>query len=556
MNNRTMVITKIEIQIITIKVRKNVTAGSQPQQSPSARLATTRQPSMKERAGCLPDRSSDGVVEGIFRSVTKQKGMMRINKEHIRAATKSRAGQKTVGTRRADKLWGWIARARARGSIELDEPVALTEGAQRVLTEREAAAWGDQGATARAHKAEMVGSVRTWLAENEQRREGKSDFILREQKLAQLKMARKAMAASRGGLIAIMAAIVLLMATGEVILEAIPRDQHSRARNTGWAREAADWMAVAGWLTEPEAEAAHQKAALAQAMMPQYEEIVVDVGEGWGSVGRSIREKYKATRVIGVDRAPMKQTGVKHGIITAAVEHDLAKGAPETATRALERKVGYAISAWTLMWLSLECSILSVANHINKPKGAARGPMATSPQNIRNATQERLREEKAQYLDCQQALENVLGIMEANPTLLFAFENPKTSKMWEQQSLKAALSRQPTWRVVPVDQCAYGRKSMKPTIILTNIQCWVPRGCTGNGKCKVGKCAGTIGNAPGDRAHAEQTVPNHKSKRPSQGAMIKGKREYKLEAVKNAVAPELPREILRAARRESAKQGL
>ena len=58
-----------------------------------------------------------------------------------------------------------------------------------------------------------------------------------------------------------------------------------------------------------------------------------------------------------------------------AVKHDLAKGAPETATRALERKVGYAVSAWTLMWLSLECSILSVANHINKPKGAARGAL-------------------------------------------------------------------------------------------------------------------------------------------------------------------------------------
>ena len=36
---------------------------------------------------------------------------------------------------------------------------------------------------------------------------------------------------------------------------------------------------------------------------------------------------------------------------------------------------------------------------------------------------------------------------------------------------------------------------------------------------------------------------------------IKGKREYKIETVKNAVAPELPREILRAARREATRQG-
>ena len=112
-------------------------------------------------------------------------------------------------------------------------------------------------------------------------------------------------------------------------------------------------------------------------------------------------------------------------------------------------------------------------------------PMARSPQNMENATQERLAKEEQNYQDCQRAVANVLGVLEANPTLPFAFENPATSEMWDLQSMRSALGRQPAWRKVKVDQCAYGRRSKKPTIILTNIRQWVPRGCTGDGRCKI-----------------------------------------------------------------------
>ena len=33
---------------------------------------------------------------------------------------------------------------------------------------------------------------------------------------------------------------------------------------------------------------------------------------------------------------------------------------------------------------------------------------------------------------------------------------------------------QSSWRVVPVDQCAYGKRNKKPTKILTNMQSWEP----------------------------------------------------------------------------------
>ena len=80
-------------------------------------------------------------------------------------------------------------------------------------------------------------------------------------------------------------------------------------------------------------------------------------------------------------------------------------------------------------------------------------------------------------------------------------------------------------------------------MILTNIAAWNPKGITGNGRCKIGVCAGTLGNAPGDRRHLEQTVPNDRSRRPSQGAKTQGRREHKMEAVKNAVEADLVTEI-------------
>ena len=100
---------------------------------------------------------------------------------------------------------------------------------------------------------------------------------------------------------------------------------------------------------------------------------------------------------------------------------------------------------------------------------------------------------------------------------------------------------------VRVDQCAFGRRSQKPTGILTNVSAWEPTGTTrAQGRCVVGKCAGTLGNRPGDARHTEQTVPSSKDRRPSQGAIAGGRREYTREAVVNAVAPDLVREIVGA----------
>ena len=125
-------------------------------------------------------------------------------------------------------------------------------------------------------------------------------------------------------------------------------------------------------------------------------------------------------------------------------------------------------------------------------------------------------------------------------------ENPLLSDLWTLPEVQSALAANETWKLTRVDQCAYGRGSQKPTTILHNTQ-WKPVGLTGNGRCKIGACAGTCNNEPGDRRHKEQTIPATKERRPCQGTRDEsGRREHTKKAVVNSVAPLLPREIYRA----------
>ena len=107
------------------------------------------------------------------------------------------------------------------------------------------------------------------------------------------------------------------------------------------------------------------------------------------------------------------------------------------------------------------------------------------------------------------------------------------------------LARQPTWVKWRIDRCAFGRLEQKPTIILTNIGGWRPTGSTGNGRCKGGKCTGTV-TASGRTAHLKQTVANSKEKRVDNGKKTGGRYEWTTKAVVNALEEGLLREIIQA----------
>ena len=106
------------------------------------------------------------------------------------------------------------------------------------------------------------------------------------------------------------------------------------------------------------------------------------------------------------------------------------------------------------------------------------------------------------------------------------------------------LARQPTWGKWRIDRCAYGRLEQKPTIILTNIRDWRPKGSTGHGRCKGGRCTGTV--AASRAAHPKQTVANSRERRVDNGEKTGGRYEWTTKAVVNALEEDLLREIIQA----------
>jgi hypothetical protein len=94
--------------------------------------------------------------------------------------------------------------------------------------------------------------------------------------------------------------------------------------------------------------------------------------------------------------------------------------------------------------------------------------------------------------------------------------------------------------------CAYGRREKKPTKVTTNRPAWIPKGRTGNGRCKAGRCTVYVWLTPsGQREHPGQTCPNSKEKKLDTGAKRGGRNEKAQQAVKNALEEELIEEMYR-----------
>jgi hypothetical protein len=73
-------------------------------------------------------------------------------------------------------------------------------------------------------------------------------------------------------------------------------------------------------------------------------------------------------------------------------------------------------------------------------------------------------------------------------------ENPANSELelWDLLGVKEIIERNPQWVIREIGRCAYGRREQKPTKIMTNKPKWVPKGRTGNGRCKAGVCTGWL----------------------------------------------------------------
>ena len=74
------------------------------------------------------------------------------------------------------------------------------------------------------------------------------------------------------------------------------------------------------------------------------------------------------------------------------------------------------------------------------------------------------------------------------------------------------------------------------------VPAWTPRGRTGNGRCKAGKCTGSL-TSSGKTEHPGQACPNSKEKRLDTGEKRGNLCEIANKAGKNALEEELVAEM-------------
>ena len=193
--------------------------------------------------------------------------------------------------------------------------------------------------------------------------------------------------------------------------------------------------------------------------------------------------------------------------------------------------------------MEMECTLFSRANIINQATGSAHGLWALTPLNRANAPPGRVEEEQELYKQAVEAVETQIHSLERHPEIPFLVENPAQSGLWDLEAITQAISRNPDWRVVRVDRCAYGRLEQKGTKFLTNVD-WQPVGRTGNGRCGKG-CTGTRTDA-GKIKHQCQTMANSSDRHVRRGDKVNGTRyELTRDAVVNAIEEELLEEFLR-----------
>ena len=489
----------------------------------------------------------------MLRKVTKTpSGKMRIRRLHVNKVLRTNKSARRIGKPRADIVWACVAHLVTKGGHVNKDMSNLGKMEAEMLIMRGRAAMG-YVSPGSAHRLEMVGSVRAWLKENEEC-DAQGLHIVRVGKLNQLKSARKGTARTRGGPMAIMAAMALLCAEGAATLQRTPMRPARGGRWKRWIRDTMRWMVIEGWIEEEEEEGL--RASASETFRKHVEDakpsiLVLNLGEGWRSVGKAVSEMYPGSRTVGVDRRGFTWTGYERGHITSELEHDWTQkstsGGSDLIT-ALSKKASVPVGEWDAVMLEPECTLLSAANAMNQSNGSAHGQWALTELNRANSSEERQEEEARMYEEAKEGIKAQLDSLERHPDLPFSLENPRDSEFWELDLVKDAMARNEQWVVRVIDRCAYGRREQKPTKIMTNREGWVPRGRTGNGRCSAGRCTGKR-MASGRTAHPGQTVPNGKERDLDLGGRRGGRRQWSRKAVKNALEPELVKEILDAIRR-------
>jgi hypothetical protein len=342
-----------------------------------------------------------------------------------------------------------------------------------------------------------------------------------------------------------------LLATENVAtLQRTPSRGKKKGKWDLWIEDSAEWMVREEWIAEEERGELVRKARLtadAYEIKSEPELRVLNLGEGWRSIAKAVLKYYLTARVVGVDRRGFTWTGYVEGYITAEVMHDWTQkssaGGSDLIT-AVSKKAAVPASAWDVVDLEPECTLFSTANVQNVSRGCAHGKHLESPANIASMTPERLAREREDYAQARAGVVTQLLSLERHPGLAFLLENPAESELWYLPEVLEIISRNLRWVIRVIDRCAYGWREKNPTKIMTNRPVWVPKGRTGNGRCRAGKCTGWL-TPSGQTEHPGQTCPNSKEKGLDTGDKRGGCNEKAQKAVKNALEEELIEEMYR-----------
>ena len=477
-------------------------------------------------------------VEAQLRRKTgKTKGKMGLKREHVLAVIHSNADAQTIGKPRGDIVWMAVMELVAtRRHVNAD--MFFKAEHTELLRARGLAAMG-QRPEGTAHKVELTQPVSKWLKEDEEQKGGSGGvYVIRPGKWKQMKDAKKKLIARRGGVDALVATVTLLSAQGKATMQQRPNKPANKGKWDTWVEDSVKWMIQREWLTAEEAVGLSAKAlSIAQQHeVSKYTTLVLNLGEGWRSVARGVEEVFPGARVVGADKRGFTWVGAIVGRITAELKHDWSTANTDLIT-ALSKKAGVSVRAWSMIALEPECTLFSTANAMNMHDGTAHGPWALKPQNIANATPERVQDEVRQYEEAIRGVVIQLESLERHPYLAFIVENPADSELWSLPEVLKILKRNKDWVIREVDRCAYGREEQKPTKFLTNRPEWEPKGRTGNGRCCAGKCTGRLTRS-GKTEHPSQTLANSKEKRVDCGKKVGGRREWNMKAVVNAIERE------------------
>ena len=525
---------------------------------------------------------AEEVIEQIMRDKAGQKAMstarIPVTREMVQQVIASRKGQRDIGTSRTDKVRGWLAQQVEKGGIDQrwvgrkSTSVWLSPEETTNWSRAAEAAWAAQGddpaAAARAKsladREKAVSAAAGWMDQNEeQARNGVK--VMRPEKIDKMRRDRKGMWAKLGGIEAMWAAIAIMVLLGMAVPLTDRGAGGVREQRARWVEESIVWAENAGWLYAEEkaraAERARQRLAEMRERMVTREgrptgHAILDMGEGWGSIGIAAAEMKEGCYTVGVDRAVNLDQGSKYGRVTAKVQADFAVVGKVNLLRRVSRQANTEPASFLLIWLSPECTILSACNTSNQGTDGANGLWVLSAEAVATMTAG-VRENKTRELEeCLQAIEAQMAALEAEEHLgrglLFALENPMGSDLWTLPSVADRIKRNAGWTLTRVDQCAYGRPNQKPSYILHNLgSAWQPTGVTGTGKCVRGACGGTCKKQEGweEGKHEQQLGGRDAKRRVKRGEVTgpRGRREYSTDAARNLVEKGLVQEIVRAA---------